>query len=124
MLLILVVTFPTVSVSLDGRDEELRQLARWLRDEDELRGRVSLVEPPIGPGQMGSVLDTVQVVLTSGTAGTFVTSLFAWLGHRRVVGRVKLKVRNGDRTIELTCGSADDANELIDRVSKILTDGE
>jgi len=117
------VSFPTVSVSLDGSDDDLRQFARWLRDEDDLRGRVSLVEQPIAPGQMGGVLDTVQVVLTSGTAGTFVTSLFAWLGHRRVAGRVKLKLRDGDRTAELTCGSADDANSLIEGISTFFADG-
>lgn len=117
-------TLPTVSVSLDGSDDELRQLAGWLRDEDELRGRVRIVDRPIEPGRMGGVLDTVEVALTSGTAGTLVTSLFAWLTHRRAAGRVKLKVRNGDRTIELTCGSADDAGTVLDRLGAFLTGDE
>ncbi|HEX4705791.1 MAG TPA: hypothetical protein VH352_26980 [Pseudonocardiaceae bacterium] len=60
--------FPTVSISLSDADDQLRQLAGWLRDEDELRGRVRLVGPPIAPDQLGGVLDAVEVVLTSGSA--------------------------------------------------------
>jgi hypothetical protein len=108
---------------MDGSGDELRQLARWLRDEDDLRGRVNLVDQPIAPGQMGGVLDTVQVVLTSGTAGTLVTSLFAWLGHRKATNKVRLKVQIGETTVELTCGSTDDAGALIDRIRTMLTDG-
>ncbi|MCA1655914.1 MAG: hypothetical protein LC635_05655 [Pseudonocardiaceae bacterium] len=72
----------------DGSDEELRRLARWLSDEDELRGRVDLAHEPVRPGQMGGTADAVVVLLTSGTASALVSSLFAWLGHRREVSRV------------------------------------
>jgi hypothetical protein len=36
-----------------------------LRDEDELRGRVKAVQAPLRPGQMGGVLDSLTLVLTS-----------------------------------------------------------
>jgi hypothetical protein len=117
------VTFPTVSIGLDEADDQLRLLAAWLRDEDALRGRVRLVEQPIAPGQMGGVLDAVEVVLTSGTASTLVTSVFAWLGHRRAAGRVRLKVHTDGRSVELTCGSADDAQTVIASLDKILNNG-
>ena len=85
----------TVSINVDGLgdgpDDELRLLATWLRDEDQLRGRVSLVHRPISEGEMGGALDTVQVMLTSSTASTFVTSVFAWLTQRRTSGRVSLR---------------------------------
>lgn len=112
----------TVSVSLDGTDDELRQLAQWLRDEDELRGRVTLMEQPISPGHMGGVLDTIQVVLTSGTAGSLVTSIIAWLGHRRATGKVTVKIPTArGQVIEMRCGSADDAQDILDKIDKILT---
>lgn len=111
-----------VSVSLD-RPDDLRLLAEWLRDQDELRGRVSLVERPVGQGQMGGVLEAVQVILTSGTAATLVTSLFAWLGHRRATSRVSLRVRTrrGD-DITLTCAPSDDVHAVLESVHKLLED--
>lgn len=117
-------TSRAVLVSLDGSEDDLRPLAKWLRDEDELRGRVTLVESPIAPGQMGAVLDTIEVVLTSGTATTLVTSVFAWLTHRKATSKVSLKIhtKRGD-DVTLTCGSSDDAQAVLFTVRKIL-DGE
>jgi hypothetical protein len=113
----------TVSIDLDCSDEELRSLAKWLRDEDELHGRVSLVPTPIEPGEMGAALDTVQVVITSGTVGTLVTSLFAWLTHRRLTKKVFLKFRTEQgHEITLTCGSADDVSQVLDQVRMLIAD--
>ena len=109
------VTSGTISVNL-ASDDDLRQLANWLRDEDELRGRVRLVERPIEPGHMGGVLDTVQIVATSGTATALVTSLFGWLRHRRTAERVTLRVGE----TELQCGSADDAARLLAQLQGLL----
>jgi Effector Associated Constant Component 1 len=111
---------PTAAIRIDGTDDELRRLANWLRDEDALRGRVKLVDHPIAAGEMGGALDAVEVVLTSGTASALVTSLFTWLIQRRKNGKVRLKIRAGNRTVDLTCGSADDAQALIDSIKSIL----
>jgi Effector Associated Constant Component 1 len=109
-----------VSVSLD-RPDDLRPLAEWLRDQDELCDRVALVERPVVPGQMGGVLEAVQVVLTSGTATTLVTSLFAWLAHRRATSRVSLKfrTRRGD-DITLTYSASDDVHAVLETVHKFV----
>lgn len=113
----------TVSVDLDCSDDELRSLAKWLRDEDELRGRVSLVPRPIESGEMGATLDTVQVAITSGTVGTLLTSLFAWLTHRRLTKKVFLKFRTEQgREITLTCGSADDVSQVLEDVRTLIAD--
>lgn len=116
---------PTGSVAIIGEEEELRSLAKWLRDEDDLRGRVSLADRPIAAGEMGGVLDTVAVVLGSANAGVFVRSLFGWLGRRREASGIALKVRNarGDE-IELTCGSATDASVVLGDLRAFLSDGE
>jgi hypothetical protein len=114
----------TVSVSLDGSDDDLRSLARWLRDEDDLRGRVRLVDGRILPGQMGGVLDLIDVVVTSATASTFVRSFFGWLNHRRTAERATIKATTakGDR-FELTFGSADDAKDVLGALNAMLSDG-
>jgi Effector Associated Constant Component 1 len=114
----------TVSVSVDGSDEELRQLAGLLREEDLLRGRVTMVQQPIAAGQMGCVVDVLRVALAGGTASTLVKSLFGWLCHRRTAKSVTLKVSNGKgRRIDLKCGSAGDADVVIRSLEAFLQDG-
>ena len=115
----------TGSVAIGGDEEDLRSLAKWLRDEDGLRGRVSLADRPIAAGQMGGVLDSVVVALTSANVGVLVKSLFGWLGHRRDASSVTLKARNANGAeIELKCGSAADATVVIDELRSFLVDGE
>jgi hypothetical protein len=116
-------TSETVSVNLDCSDDELRLLAKWLRDEDDLRGRVTLVPRSIEPGEMGAALDTVQVAITSGTVGTLITSLFAWLTHRRLTKKVFLKFHTEQgHEVTLTCGSADDVAQVLDHVRMLIAD--
>ncbi len=105
----------------DQSDEELRQLARWLRDEDELRGKVDLSGAPITPGHMGGTAEMVTVIVTSGTATALVTSLFTWLGRRRESTKVTVTVESasGDR-IDLSCASPADADNLLRACKKIL----
>jgi len=115
----------TGSVAISGGEDELRSLAKWLRDEDDLRGRVSLTDRPIAAGAMGGTLDTVVVVLTSANAGLVVRSLFGWLGRRRATAGVVLKARNaGGAEIELKCGSATDASVVISELQAFFVDGE
>jgi hypothetical protein len=116
-----------VAVRLDDvtSDEELRDLVRWLRDEDELRGRVDLEAAPPRQDQMGGPADAVVVVLTSGTASALVTSLFAWLSHRRDVRRVNVTVEgaSGDK-VAVECASPDDAERLLLACRDVLASGE
>lgn len=104
--------------------EELRDLAGWLRGEDDLRGRVNLASQPVRPGEMGAALDAVVVLVTSGTAAALVRSLFGWLNRRTDARRVSLKIRpsqGGEVTVQ--CGSADEAQVVLAEVRKVL-DGE
>ena len=113
----------SVTISSGELDEELRSLARWLRVEDGLRGRINLVRAPIAPDEMGAELEAVMAVVTSGTAGVFVRSLFGWLQRRRDAIKVAVKVRTEKgATIELNCGSADDADVVLKRIRQILDD--
>ncbi|WP_211260567.1 effector-associated constant component EACC1 [Amycolatopsis jejuensis] len=104
----------TILLAVPGAaDDELRQLAAWLRDEDELRGRVRAPDSPPRPGEMGGVLETIEVVVTSGAATTLCRSLFDWLARRRDARKVSLKLVRGEETLELSCGSEDDATRVI-----------
>ncbi|WP_370945889.1 hypothetical protein AB5J62_43485 [Amycolatopsis sp. cg5] len=111
------------ALSVDGDDDEqLRQLAAWLRDEDELRGRVKVTGPAIDVGQMGGVADSIVVVVTSGSAATLCRSVFDWLARRREVQKVSLKVKNEESgtELELDCGSATDAETVLQAVCEFL----
>ena len=107
----------TVAIRLDtgdGSDEEIRRLARWLRDEDELRGRVSLENAPIPEGHMGGVVEAIVVAVTAGTGPALVQSLFDWLARRKEAGKVLLTVESADgNKVNLECGSAKDAEKLL-----------
>lgn len=115
----------TVTISLPEQNEDLRHLARWLRDDDELREQVSLAQQPIQGGDMGSALDAVVVALGSGGLATvLVTSLFGWLTRRSELRVVRLRVRTDDgREVELECGSADDAGQVADSIRAVLDPG-
>jgi hypothetical protein len=106
--------------SPDGSDEELRRLIRWLRDEDDLRGKVEVVSEPLHEGHMGGLVELVSVVLTSTTASALVPSLFDWLARRRENGAVSVVV-DGER-IEINAGSTSDAERLLNACRRTVSD--
>ena len=97
-----------VAITGPDSDGELQDLAAWLRGEDELRGRVQL-------------FDAVVVGVTSNSAGVFCRSLFAWLPRYRE-GRVSLKVKRSGAAeeLELHCGPASDAEQVLGAVQGFL----
>jgi membrane-associated two-gene conflict system component 1 (EACC1) len=80
----------------DGSPDDVRSLREWLSDEDELRGRVRLVEQAPRPGELGSVVDSLAIVLGSGGAGTVLAqALVAWLRSRTSDLTVSLRGSDG-----------------------------
>jgi len=79
---------PDLSITLAGADlDELRDLRGWLVQEDELRGRVALVQENRAPGTLGGALEVLSVSLSSGGAiSVLVAGTMSWLrqryGHR------------------------------------------
>src|SRR5215813_8465127 len=62
---------------------ELRSLREWLVREEELRGRVTLIEPAPRPGTLGSVVESLLVMLgPGGTATALASVLITWIRHR------------------------------------------
>jgi hypothetical protein len=120
----LLVDSGTVDIRFGDAADDLRPLARSLCGEDEFRGRVDFVEAAPVPGHMGGFADTLTVIVTSGTATTLVSSLFAWFNRRRESRNVSLKLHNADgRELELKCGSSDDAEKVLTQVGQFFGAG-
>ncbi|MGH3930392.1 MAG: effector-associated constant component EACC1 [Pseudonocardiaceae bacterium] len=103
---------------VEGHDiqAELVSLRRWLTSEDELRGRVTLDQPLLTPGQMGALADVLLVALGGGGAGTVLAhSLRVWLSQRR--GDVTIEVSTPDgRSVKLAAKGVADVTQLIREV--------
>ncbi|KJY28680.1 hypothetical protein [Streptomyces sp. NRRL S-495] len=84
-----------------GTVAEAESLTDWLRGEPGLT-RVTLTGRPPGPGEMGSVLDTVTVALGAGGAlQVLASSLRTWFAQpRRSDVRVKIRRTDGG-TVEI-----------------------
>ncbi|MFG3405875.1 hypothetical protein [Streptomyces sp. NPDC048142] len=99
-----------VTVHAEGPDpaEELRSLHDWLRDVEELRGRVDRQESPPRPGMLGPLLDALSVALgPAGAATALATAVIAWLRTRRSEIRIKVTLPNR-RSVELTAKGVSD----------------
>ncbi len=115
------------SIEVSGTDssDELRDLASWLRLEDELRGRVQMSERRIESGHMGGLLDAVSVAVGSGgLAVTFVRSLFTWLGTRKSSARTQVTLHAEDgRQVVLDLPEAADVETVLRQVTQFFEAG-
>ncbi|WP_433194294.1 effector-associated constant component EACC1 [Nocardia sp. CA-107356] len=88
-------------IIVTDNSDELRDLAEFLGDTDELRGRLKSQLRPPGPEDMGPILEALEILVGPGgiTAAT-ATAIVAWIRSRRA--DVRLTVRgSGDRIVEL-----------------------
>jgi hypothetical protein len=83
-------------VSTDGGPDDIRNLRQWLIDENDLRGRVELIEQQPKEGELGGVVDSLAIALGSGGAGTVLAqALIAWLRSRTTDLTVRLRGSDG-----------------------------
>ncbi|MFE0515915.1 hypothetical protein [Streptomyces sp. NPDC058964] len=89
----------TARISVLSRDPvaDAESLTDWLRGEPALTGRVRLDGGAPGPGQLGTALDTVTVLLGAGGPLTVLAScLRAWITQpRRTDIRLEVRRENG-----------------------------
>lgn len=115
----------SLQISFADAPDQIRDLAAWLRSEDELRGRVDLVKRPLEAGHMGGIADTLSIAVGSGGAvAVSVRSFFAWLSvrHAAVRTRIELKAEDGRAaSIELT-GSAE-PEAVLDELTRFFRGG-
>lgn len=96
-------------------DEDLTALSEWLGGEDELRGRVQIVDNPVGDTALGSFSDSLTVALSAGGAGTVLaSSLITWLQTRRTTA--KITVKSAQRSITLDIETMDEVAPLLEQI--------
>ncbi|WP_353962690.1 hypothetical protein [Streptomyces sp. NBC_00249] len=74
--------------------DELRSLHNWLQADTDVRRSSSLTlqEHPPEPGQMGGLLDVIQLVSDNGwSAASFVVALAAWKRTRPQDPRIEIR---------------------------------
>ncbi|MGB6161919.1 MAG: hypothetical protein WCF33_03710 [Pseudonocardiaceae bacterium] len=120
-----------VTISLAGPDaavEELRSLFSYLAGEEELRGRVELVESAPDPGTLGGWPESVVVALSQGGAVTVLASaVITWIRYR--TGEMTCTLTQPDGTsVRLTATRVRGTDlagvgELVEQVTAALGDG-
>jgi hypothetical protein len=116
--------FRDMNVSIevaDGASECLTDLAEWLADENELRGRVRAGRPRISGTELGSVTDLLTVALGTGGAGTVLaSSIVTWLQTRRTSAKITVKSPRGSVTLDIQ--TVADITPLMERILSVGDD--
>ncbi|MFF4018220.1 hypothetical protein [Streptomyces sp. NPDC001843] len=97
-----------ISVRSEDPVRDAESLTDWLRGEPALAGKVRLTGGAPRPGQLGTALDTVTVLLGAGGPLTVLAScLRAWITQPRR-SDVRLKVElDGGRVVEIDAKRVD-----------------
>ncbi|MFD7630745.1 hypothetical protein ACFV7Q_32785 [Streptomyces sp. NPDC059851] len=104
----------------DEAGDELRRLERWLRADDDL-GAVAIApeQAPVQDGDMGPVLDALQLVLEpQGLLTAVAASLGTWASTRR--RNVRIRVRSGEKEVEIDASRLNDPDEVALRITREL----
>ncbi|WP_256074496.1 effector-associated constant component EACC1 [Streptomyces sp. PpalLS-921] len=111
----------TVALAGVGTADELRSLYEWLSAEEELRGRVRLVQAPPPPDALGSVPEMLTVALApGGVSAVLASAAIAWMRHR--TGEVVCKLTKPDGTsVEVSAQRVrgSDLTEVRDLVTEL-----
>ena len=123
-------------ITISGPDPDgLRDLRSWLTQEDELHGRVALLEGRPPPGTLGAALEALSVSIGSGGAvSVIVAGVMSWVrqryGQRRPASTavIKLRCTNG-ASVEIPADilgvrSPAEINAQIRQLAEILNAGQ
>lgn len=115
-----------VDVAREDQADRLRSLREWLAAEDELRGRVRLVEAAPPAGSLGTVPELITVMVAQGGVLTVLAgALITWLRQRK--SDLTIKVTHGESSLEITATSVrgldvDGVRAEVDRAAGHLTE--
>ncbi|MFI6514963.1 hypothetical protein ACIBF1_05300 [Spirillospora sp. NPDC050679] len=106
-----------IHIRLNGpaADDDLHSLYDWFHTDPAVRqnARMSLQSAPPAPGEMGTTLDVIQLLVSSGfSAASLVVSIRAWLDTRSSQPDVTIE-RNGTK-ISLTDASTEQISKIIE----------
>jgi hypothetical protein len=99
---------------VDDNAEQLASLVRWLRDDDDMRAAATITAARnVGePGQMGSALEVVNVLLSNAIAlGSLVVAVAAWRGSRQKPPTVR--ILDGENVVEVRSLSEADVRVVV-----------
>jgi Xaa-Pro aminopeptidase len=86
-------------VTLDGSTHDLRRLAQWLREKDEIRTTAKIAVVPVqpAPGTMGAT-EVIELVVNIGfSSANLALAIAAWRRSRAQAPVVRIEV--GERTV-------------------------
>ena len=96
------------NIPLDPR--LLRELRDLLREDEDLDIGVSLKDRPPAPGEQGALPVALELVSAATPLGTAFAGVLAhWINTRKV----RIKLRRGDESVEISAGNVHDAERLI-----------
>ncbi|MET7666168.1 hypothetical protein ABZS99_47040 [Streptomyces sp. NPDC005463] len=101
-------------LELQVESGELRSLQGWLRGDPEARrsAAVGVRGGASGPGEMGGVLDVLELVTGNGwSAASFVLAVAAWRQSRP--RRPRVEIRRGETVIVLVEGSGEEVERAV-----------
>lgn len=88
----------------------LRELRDLLREDEDLDLGVRLKDRQPAPGEQGALPIALEIVSTATPLGTaFAGVLMHWINTRKV----RIKVRRGDESVEVSAGNIKDAERAI-----------
>ncbi|WP_306215582.1 effector-associated constant component EACC1 [Actinoplanes sp. RD1] len=111
----------------DSPDEtELRDLRRWLADSPELRGvRITERHTPVPAETMpgAGIVDALLATVTDkATAAAVITGAAGWVTARLSMRRTRLRIRQGDKEIEVDTAAIRDIDDLAAWMRQQLDD--
>jgi len=88
----------------------LRELRDLLREDEDLDVGVRLKDRPPAPGEQGALPVALEIVSAATPLGTAFAGVLAhWINTRKV----RIKVRRGGESVEISAGNVQDAERLI-----------
>lgn len=104
---------------------QLRELAEWLRHEQELRGRVRWEHRDVADDEMGGLPEALVVALSSGGAVTVLArAAVEWVRHRTRDVTLKV-VRESGESFEVSVQRATSHDPLVTELLDFLrADGQ
>lgn len=104
----------------DEAGDELRRLEQWLREDEDLRKvTITAQNAAMERGDMGPVLDALQVLLEpQGVLTALAASVGTWAGVRR--RSVRIRVRSGEKEVEIDASRLRDPDDIATRILREL----
>jgi len=108
----------------DEAGDETRSLINWLHSDDELNGvQISSGDSPVRAGEMGGVIDLVEVAMQpDGIGVALITAIATWLSTRKK--SLKISIEKNGRRVELEVPRASDIDAVVKAISGELNQGD